>query len=150
MVDHFGDRDELALDERALFASWAWEQIELSAVVAGVLHTELQPDPPGVRRTVVPTSPAAKAAAAARLGAAIVEMLDPELDVRPTPAWSHCSRCWFRAPCLAWQAGDDREARALLSRSYRPRPPDVLEEGRLGGVSWSVGRGAAPPRFGPA
>ena len=47
-------------------------------------------------------------------------------------------------PCLAMNRGDD--AAALLADALRrARPPDVLEEGRLGGVSWGMGRGAAPP-----
>ena len=33
----------------------------------------------------------------------------------------------------------------MLATRYRARGPDVLEEGRLGGVSWGMGRGAAPP-----
>jgi hypothetical protein len=38
-------------------------------------------------------------------------------------------------------------AEAMLATRYRPRPPDALEEGRLGGMSWGMGRGAAPPHL---
>ena len=41
--------------------------------------------------------------------------------------------------------GDD--ASVMLAERYRHRPPDVLEPGRLGGQSWGLGRGAAPPQF---
>jgi hypothetical protein len=40
------------------------------------------------------------------------------------------------------------DASDLLAECYRERPPDQLEEGRLGGISWGMGRGAAPPHFG--
>ena len=39
--------------------------------------------------------------------------------------------------------GDDAEG--LLATAYDARGPDLLEEGRLGGMSWGMGRGAAPP-----
>jgi hypothetical protein len=42
-------------------------------------------------------------------------------------------------------AGQD--AYPILSSRYRERPPDILEEGRLGGGAWGMGRGAAPPKF---
>ena len=73
-------------------------------------------------------------------------MLDPTVSLDPTPAWTHCAWCAFRAPCLRWNRGED--ASDLLAAHYRERPPDLLEEGRLGGASWGMGRGAAPPHFG--
>ena len=78
-------------------------------------------------------------------GASVLEMLAPDLVIEPTPEWSHCARCAFRAPCIAMNRGDDPGA--LLATRYRARGPDVLEEGRLGGVSWGMGRGAAPPHL---
>jgi hypothetical protein len=146
VVDALAEPDELALDERGLLACWAWEQVELSTTVRGVLYTELRLDPPEFRRTVLRRSRAEKRAAAGRLGRAVREMLEPEVRLDPTPAWTHCSRCSFRAPCLALNRDQDPET--LLAEHYRPRPPDVLEEGRLGGVSWGMGRGAAPPHLG--
>ena len=145
IVDDFADAEELALDERGALACWVWEQTELAATVEGVLYTEVRIDPIACRRTAVPRTAVTKAGAATRLGRTALAMLEPDPRVDPTPAWSHCSRCAFRAPCLALNRGDD--AGPLLA-GYRQRPPDVLEEGRLGGASWGMGRGAAPPHFG--
>jgi len=76
------------------------------------------------------------------------EMFGDNVAVYPSPSESSCRRCAFAAPCLALYEGRHREAEAVLTSSYRAaRHADVVE-GRLGGVSWSVGRGAAPPRFG--
>jgi hypothetical protein len=146
VVDTLAEPDELALDERGIVACWAWEQIELSATVRGVLYVELKVDPPEFRRTVLRRSRAEKRSAADRLGRAVQEMLEPAVRLDPTAAWTHCCRCAFRAPCLALNRDEDAET--LLATHYRPRAPDVLEEGRLGGVSWGMGRGAAPPHLG--
>jgi hypothetical protein len=146
VVRAFADPDELALDERGLLACWAWQDTELAIPVAGNRYTELRIDPPGLKRTVARRSPRAVAAAAARLGRTAVTMLDAEDAPDPTPDWSHCQRCPFREPCIVLQRGDD--ASALLASGYVRRPPDDLEEGRLGGTSWGMGRGARPPRFG--
>jgi hypothetical protein len=145
VVDDFAHPDELALDERLLTACWAWEQIELHSPVVGVHHTELRVDGE-LRRTVVPYTTTEKRNAAARLGAAVRAMLDPSVSLDPTPSWTHCAWCAFRAPCLRWNRGED--GTGLLAERYRERPPDLLEEGRLGGTSWGMGRGAAPPHFG--
>ena len=72
-------------------------------------------------------------------------MLDPAVDVDPTPAWSHCRVCPFRIPCVAMQRGED--AGRLLATGCERRRPEDLEEGRLGGTSWSLGRGARPRRW---
>jgi len=39
-------------------------------------------------------------------------------------------------------------AEMARSDGFWPRPADNQEEGRLGGRSWAMGRGAAPPKFG--
>ena len=140
VVAEFADDDELHLDERATLACWAWEEIELAATVAGVSYTELRIDPPGYRRRVVARTDVEKAAAARRLAWAALEMIDPDVRVEPDPAWTHCSRCTFRTPCITMNRGDDPSF-----ASYELRVPEILEEGRLGGVSWGMGRGAAPP-----
>ena len=41
-----------------------------------------------------------------------------------------------------------RDAAPVLLTDYRKRPPEPPAEGRLGGRAWSLGRGAAPPKFG--
>jgi hypothetical protein len=72
-------------------------------------------------------------------------MLDPAAAPYPSPSNEACPACRFRAPCEAFYAGDDGEA--ILAEHYRPRPETAPVPGRLGGVTWSAGRGAAPPRF---
>ena len=80
-----------------------------------------------------------------KLGVEAREMTGDGLAVYPTPAWDSCSTCRFRPPCLALDTGED--VTGLLATAYRPRPPASPEEGRLGTITWSIGRGAAPPTF---
>jgi hypothetical protein len=118
--------EQLLADDEALAACWAWEQFR---------RTWLRHDPDDV------------AAAGRRLGHDIAEMARQDVAVYPEPSDQHCPACPYLAPCLALRAG----TQPSLSE-YRPRPPDGPREGRLGGRSWSLGRGAAPPKFrrGPA
>jgi len=95
------------------------------------------------RRTRIPRTRAALDDLGRRLATEALEMLDPALPVYPTPTPEHCAACDFRAPCLALNEGADAEA--LLTDGYRVRPPEAPEEGRLGAVTWSMNRGAAPP-----
>jgi hypothetical protein len=118
VADDFAGADELALDERMLTACWAWEQVELHAPVVGVHVTELRLDGE-LRRTVVPHGTTEKRLAARRLGLAVRQMLDPDLDLEPFPSWSHCRWCAFREPCLGMNRGQDAEP--LLSSRYRRR-----------------------------
>ncbi len=74
------------------------------------------------------------------------DMTGAGLAVYPSPSWEVCSTCRFRPPCVALNTGNDADA--VLAGGYRHRPPVVEQEGRLGGVTWSLGRGAAPPKFG--
>jgi len=142
VVDEFAAADELLLDERGVLACWAWDEIELATTVSGIQYTEIRLDPPAFRRTAVSRTAVEKEGAARRLGRQVLEMLAPDLVVEPTPEWSHCARCAFRLPCIAMNRGDDAEG---LLAAYDARGPDLLEEGRLGGMSWGMGRGAAPP-----
>ena len=145
VVTRFTPADLLALDPRTATACWAWEEMELGAPIVGTQYTEIRLDPPEFRRTAVERSTQDKQRAATRLGRAVRDMLDPALTIDATPDWSHCSECGFRCPCLAMERGED--VSALLTAGYQARSADVIEEGRLGGVSWGLGRGAAPPRF---
>jgi hypothetical protein len=95
------------------------------------------------RRTWVRRSRAEMEAVGELLSAVAREMLDPGLALYPTPIPEHCSRCAYRPPCLAMTQGTD--VGAILSADYQTRAPDDPEEGRLGGGSWSMNRGAAPP-----
>ena len=202
--------EELAADEEAITACWAWEQFYIGMAITGTVWNELRrPSPaaprperpreaagrwprfrwrtsarptvrqhepsgggrsipqhrrmyaqarrprraapveqhvsPGFRRTWLRHRPAEVAAAGRRLGTDVAEMARDDLAVVPSPSDRHCGACPFREPCQAMLAGQD--AGPILSSRYRGRPPDILEEGRLGGGAWGMGRGAAPPRF---
>ena len=100
---------------------------------------------PEFRRTWLRHSPAEVAQAGRRLGSDVAEMTRGDLTVGPSPSDQHCPACPFLDPCQAMLAGQD--AGLILSSRYRERPPDRLEEGRLGGGAWGMGRGAAPPKF---
>lgn len=95
------------------------------------------------RRTRIRRSEAELMAASADLAAEVVAATSPDLQIYPSPAPEVCSRCLYRTPCLIVNQGQDPAAE--LSTSYRQRPLDTVQEGRLGGVTWSMNRGAAPP-----
>ena len=95
------------------------------------------------RRTRIPRSRQSLEDLGRRLAAEATEMLDPALALYPTPAPEHCAACDFRAPCLALNEGADADA--IVKTNYRLRLPEAPEEGRLGAVTWSMNRGAAPP-----
>lgn len=101
---------------------------------------------PGMfRRTRVPLPAARLEAVGRQLAAEALDMLAPDVPVYPNPSPANCGRCDYRAPCRATAL--DADPADVLARSYRKREPEELVEGRLGGVTWAMGRGAAPPRF---
>ena len=97
------------------------------------------------RRTRIRRGEAELAGAGAGLAAEASTATSTDLEIYPNPEPAICARCSYRSPCLALNHGDD--ATAELLRSYRHRPPEPVQEGRLGGVTWSMNRGAAPPRW---
>jgi hypothetical protein len=97
------------------------------------------------RRTWLRRSPADVARAGQQLGADAAEMIRRDLKLRPSPSGRNCPPCPYLGPCQA--LFDGKDAGPVLRSGYRERPPDIPEEGRLGGGAWSTGRGAAPPRF---
>lgn len=97
------------------------------------------------RRTCIPRGDAELAAAGADLAAEARAATSHDVQIYPSPAPQVCILCAYTAPCLALNEGGDPEAE--LDRAYRQRPPEEIEEGRLGGASWSMNRGAAPPRW---
>ncbi|MGH3822459.1 MAG: hypothetical protein ACRDRA_06415, partial [Pseudonocardiaceae bacterium] len=97
------------------------------------------------RRTQIRRGAAELAAAGLNLAAEVNTATRMDLDVYPSPAPGVCARCSYRAPCLI--LNQDHDATAELSESYRQRPPESIQEGRLGGVTWSMNRGAAPPSW---
>jgi hypothetical protein len=94
------------------------------------------------RRTRIPRSAAELEAMGRNLGQEALEMADRLVVPYPTPG-AHCADCRYRPPCLALQEGDGADV--ILAADYRLRPEEVPEEGRLGAVTWSMNRGAAPP-----
>ena len=128
-------RDELALDERLLTACWAWERDRAGhSPVVGVQYTELRLDPAELRRTVGAPAPRRRSAAPRPASARPVPG-DARPDGRrssPRPAWTHCALVRRSGrPCLAMEPGRGRR-RPAGRRATAQRPPDVLEEGRLG------------------
>jgi hypothetical protein len=97
------------------------------------------------RRTRIPRSDAELAVAGANLAAEARAVTSHDLQIYPSPGPEICAHCAYTAPCLVLTEGGDVEAE--LTRWYRQREPEKIEEGRLGGVSWSMNRGAAPPRW---
>jgi hypothetical protein len=95
------------------------------------------------RRTWIRRSRTEVNAVADHLFAEAIDMLDPGLRAYPSPAPEHCGPCDYRPPCLAMNEGTD--VGAVLAEAYRVREENRPEEGRLGGGSWSMNRGAAPP-----
>jgi hypothetical protein len=141
------DPDVLLLDERRLSCCWGWEQCFLADRIHGVLYNDvaLSANADPITRTVIPRGPTDLYRCGQRLSVVAREMLDPGLELYPSPTEEHCRPCRFRIPCIATNEGIDAED--LLAQDFRSVPDDVVE-GRLGGRSWSMGRGAAPYKFG--
>lgn len=141
----WADHDELVLDERGAAFCWAWERFTLGTAIAGVVYNELRTDG-SFRRTPVRRDLLELERVRQKLGAEARDMTGAEVAVYPSPSWPVCSGCAYRPPCIALNTGvaaDD-----VLATSYRHRAPEEEQAGRLGGVTWSIGRGAAPPQFG--
>jgi hypothetical protein len=97
------------------------------------------------RRTRIARHDSELAAAGRDLAAEARAATEPGLAVYPSPGPEICASCAYRPPCLAMNEGGD--ATGVLAEFYRHRPPEVIEAGRLGGTTWSMGRGAAPPSW---
>ncbi|MGH9095102.1 MAG: hypothetical protein ACRDXE_08070 [Acidimicrobiales bacterium] len=148
--------DVAALDETALTDAWAWEVYSLYPRMAGVLFTEVMTRAPAstgreaagppFRRHVVGYSREELAAAGRQLAREALDMTDPGLALYPNPTIANCGGCAFRDPCRIMRAGGDPGP--VLDARYEPRPEAPLVEGRLGGHTWSMNRGARPNRFG--
>lgn len=83
-----------------------------------------------LRRTTIRRSRAEIDAAAAQVGAEVLEMLDTDLAVYPTPSPQHCPGCDFLAPCMTMTEGED-PALDLASR-FTQGPAAPAYEPRLG------------------
>jgi hypothetical protein len=145
------DPEILSLSDLATSWCWAWEHFSLGTRMAGVMFNELRWDAEdgeveSFRRTPIGKTPAELAVIGERLASEAKEMVDPYLRLYPSPSIDHCPSCAYRAPCRALDRAEDPEP--ILRVDYRHPPDAEPEEGRLGGVSWGMGRGAAPPKFG--
>ncbi len=153
-----GPPEILTVEQVALTDCWAWAHFALDPRLAGVIFNEVglvaSPGgacPEGVsqvfRRTIVPVTTAERAAAGRQLGYEALEMLDAGLVIYPHPTPANCTPCPYLAPCRAMRTGGPAAVAEILAEGYEPCPPPPLVEGRLGGRTWSVGRGARPQRF---
>jgi hypothetical protein len=98
------------------------------------------------RRTRITRTRAELEACGRQVAEEALEMTSPGLIVYPSPSLANCAPCPYRDPCIALNMGTD--AHAILEAHYRNRGPEEIVEGRLGGVTWSMNRGARPPKFG--
>lgn len=98
------------------------------------------------RRTRITRTRAELAVCGRQIAEEALDMCSPDLVVYPSPSAAHCGPCAFREPCLSINMGAD--VQAVLEARYRDRGPEEVVEGRLGGATWSMNRGARPPRFG--
>jgi len=98
------------------------------------------------RRTRITRTRAELEACGRQVAEEALEMTSPGLIVYPSPSVANCAPCPYREPCIALNMGTDE--RAILEANYRNRGPEEIVEGRLGGVTWSMNRGARPPKFG--
>lgn len=146
VVEDWSDVDELVLDERGAAFCWGWERFALGTRIAGVVYNELRTDGT-FPRTPVGRSLLELERVRQNLGAEARDMTGAGVAVYPSPSWPVCSACAYRPPCIALNT--DITADDVLAASYRRRPPLEEVPGRLGGATWSIGRGAAPPQFGP-
>lgn len=101
---------------------------------------------PFFRRTQIPRSRATLAAMGEQLAREALDMTSPELKLYPNPSLENCARCGYRKPCLALFEGAAVES--ILESAYRKRTEQESEAGRLGSSTWSLNRGAAPPKIG--
>jgi hypothetical protein len=134
-----------------------WARARAKAMAAPLpghrrMYAQSVTDPGGVvveeggdlfRRTRIPRGGEELGRLGIRLAEEALDMVDPALRLYPSPRAESCSRCHFRRPCIAMNEGADPAV--LLDAAYRRRPPEGPEEGRLGGSTWSMNRGAAPP-----
>ena len=98
------------------------------------------------RRTRITRTRAELEACGRQVAQEALEMTSPDLIIYPSPCVANCAPCPYREPCIALNMGTDEHA--ILEANYRNRGPEEVAEGRLGGVTWSMNRGARPPKFG--
>ena len=153
--------EELIKDEEALAACWAWEQFYLGMAVTGTIYNELSRTRGrsrpwlrlgAARRAVRQHEPSGGGRSIPQHRRMYARAREP---ARVKPVEQRTGR-GFRRTWLRHTAGDVAAAGLRLgadvaemarSDGFWPRPVGNPEEGRLGGRSWAMGRGAAPPKF---
>ncbi len=100
-----------------------------------------------LRRTQIRRSRAEIAAAGTQIGVEVLQMLDPNLAIYPTPSPLHCPHCDFIAPCVTMTEGED-PALDLATR-FEQGPAAPTYEPRLG-AGGAGGRNVALPGMPPA
>jgi len=153
--------EELIKDEEALAACWAWAQFYLGMAVTGTIYNELSRTPGRIRpwlrlgaarRTVRQHEPSGGGRSIPQHRRMYARAREPArvkpVEQRTGPGFR---RTWLRrtpgdVAAAGLRLGAD-VAEMARSDGFWPRPADSPEEGRLGGRSWAMGRGAAPPRF---
>ena len=171
----WSDIDQLLLDQQSVSYCWAWENFFLGMKIAGVIYNEIRRDVSGktgmptdtsravasaepeqvikrrgnefFRRTRIPRSRKEIKNIGKQLALEILDMTDPGARLYPNPSRENCAACDYVAPCIAMN--ESASVSAILETSYRTRDERAAEEGRIGGGTWSVDRGAMPPNFGP-
>ena len=141
--------DELALDERA-----AARVLGLGGDRARTHRSPASSTPScgSTRRAaaarVVPLRHDARSAAPRpRLGRGRADDARPRRARRADPVVDALRA--VRVPGAVPRDEPGRRRRGAARAALPARPPDMLEEGRLGGMSWGMGRGAAPPHSAP-
>lgn len=90
-----------------------------------------------------------------QIGREAQQMIDPAVEVAPSPSREKCGRCPFLAPCLVMESGGDAEP--MLAEKFRRRLPGEFDESglrtsrqrvrdraHLGGASLRSARAEAP------
>jgi hypothetical protein len=65
-----------------------------------------------------------------RLAFEALDMIDPGVRIYPNPTIENCSSCRFAEPCMAMNDGAD--VSSILEATYRQRPEEESQEGRIG------------------
>lgn len=103
------------------------EEIAMRSVE--VDRVDLRSGTDGLRRSVVRRSRESIAAAGRRVAIDVARMIDPDVDVAPSPSPERCPSCAFLAPCTSMQAG--RDAEFTLLTEFRRRGDEELEDAGL-------------------
>ena len=173
--EQWNELDDMILDEQGVSYCWAWENFFLGMKIAGTIYNELRKTPsrqagqagpivntaaqadrqprPAIkqdgnsffRRTQIPRGRKELKTFGRQMALEAQDQADPEVRIYPNPSPENCGACAYLSPCMAMNEG--ASASAILETFYRKRG-DGTEEGRIGGTTWTVDRGAMPPYFG--